>query len=51
MDPTISTIIKYAAIIVVVLLIGWFLLEFADRVFDDDGDDVGYAPYAREVAG
>ena len=32
MDPTLATIIKYAAIIIVCLLVGWFILEVVDRV-------------------
>lgn len=32
MDPTLATIIKYAAIIVVCLLVGWFILEVVDRI-------------------
>ncbi len=39
MDPTLATIIKYAAIIVVCLLVGWFILEVVDRITAD-----AYAP-------
>jgi hypothetical protein len=49
MDPTFATIIKYAAIIVICLLVGWFILEVVDRVTAEN-----YAPITeieRMVAG
>jgi hypothetical protein len=34
-DPTISKIIGWLVLIVVVLLCGWFILEIVDRIDDD----------------
>jgi hypothetical protein len=35
MDPTLATVLRWAAIIIVVILCGWFILEVIDRIDDD----------------
>ena len=35
MDPTLAMIVKYVAIIVAILIAGWFILEVIDRIDDD----------------
>ena len=38
MDPTLAMIVKYVAIIVAILIAGWFILEVIDRIdYDVNG--------------